>query len=281
MARNKKSYTLESCEKSLRKGLGLGVKEAYRPWVRIWSFGSEGVSSAVPGITVRRTHELLSGIETRVFLLAEFSHDVVDIREQFPLLPLDHVVALANAADITYPHLSGAPYILTTDLLLTKVIDGITSYVAIAVKPAARLLEKSVLDKLEIERLWWNSLGVEWLLATEEDVSVDVGDNLMWISHYFREEEFDYAAIDISMLFPIVSRLEPAAYLIGDVITEIAELLHLETHQSKLILCKAIWEHLLVIDLNISIQKEGLIKILHWQLPEAGYESEGHYEYIA
>ncbi len=281
MGRNKNQYSIEACERSLRQGLGLGVKEDYRPWVRIWSFGSEGVSSAVPGVIVKRTHELLSGIETRVFLLAEFSRGVVDIREQFPLLPLDHVVALAEAAGITYPHRTGAPYVLTTDLLVTKLIGGVPHYLAIAVKPAAKLLEKSILDKLEIERLWWNSIGVEWVLATEEDVSEAVGDNLMWISHYFREKDFNYAAIDISALPELALMLPTGVYLIVDVINQISNHFNFSIDQSKLLLCKAIWEHVLKIDLNISIPKDGLLKILDWDFADARSNSGGYYENIA
>lgn len=281
MGRSKNQYSIEACERSLRQGLGLGVKEDYRPWVRIWSFGSEGVSSAVPGVIVKRTHELLSGIETRVFLLAEFSRGVVDIREQFPLLPLDHVVALAEAAGITYPHRAGAPYVLTTDLLVTKLIGGVPNYLAIAVKPAAKLLEKSILDKLEIERLWWNSIGVEWVLATEEDVSEAVGDNLMWISHYFREKDFNYAAIDTSALPELASILTPGIYLIGDLITQVSDYLNLSADQSKLLLCKAMWEHVLKIDLNISIQKDGVVKILNWDFSSACSNGGDLYENIA
>jgi hypothetical protein len=190
-------------------------------------------------------------------------------------------MALAEVEGITYPHRAGAPYILTTDLLITKVKDGVTSYLAIAVKPAAKLLEKSILDKLEIERLWWNSIGVEWVLATENDVSETVGDNLMWISHYFREIDFNYAAIDTSVLPELALMMPTGVYLIGDVINQVSNHFNFSIDQSKLLLCKAIWEHVLKIDLNISIPKDGLLKILDWDFSDARSNSGGYYENIA
>lgn len=170
MGRPRKRRTVEDYEKLLADGFGIGEKESYRPWIRIPDFASYGVSAAIPGITVKRIHEVLSGIETRAFLIAEFNKSVIDIREQFPLFPVDHLIALAARAGIIYPRVSGAPYVLTTDLLLTIEKEGEISYLAIAVKPTEALRKKSVLDNLELERLWWTSLGVEWVLATETDL---------------------------------------------------------------------------------------------------------------
>lgn len=268
MARRGDQYSIKACEKWLAQGRGRGIRETYKPWVRIGDFSSRGVSTAVPGIKVKRIHELLSGIETRAFLVAEFNKDVIDIREQFPLLPLDHVVALAQQVGITYPHIRGEPFTLTTDLVITRRVDGVTSYHAVAVKPMADLLKKSIRDKLELERLWWNSLGVEWLLCTENDVSQAVEDNLTWVSQEFRSHEFDYASVNTWALTPFIEKLEPRRYLIGDLIVQIAETILSSPQEAKIILCKAIWEHYVTVDLEVSIPNEGIISILDWQFDQ-------------
>lgn len=179
MARRRVEYSIKACEKWLAQGRGKGEKETYKPWVRIGEFSSRGVSTAIPGIKTKRVHELMSGVETRAFLVAEFNKTVIDIREQFPLFPLDHVVALAKQADITYPFIRGEPFILTTDLLLTRCVNDVVSYLAIAVKPTSELKKKSILDKLEIERLWWNSLGIDILsIKSTQELSESLdGDN--------------------------------------------------------------------------------------------------------
>ncbi len=280
MGRPRKRSTVEDYERLLADGFGTGEKENYLPWVRIPDFASYGVSAAIPGITIKRTHEVLSGLETRAFLIAEFNKSVIDIREQFPLFPVDHLIALAERAGIVYPRVSGTPYVLTTDLLLTIEKEGEASYLAVAVKPTEALRKKSVLDNLELERLWWTSLGVEWVLATETDLPEVVGDNLTWISHEFREVEFDYDSVNTWMLEPLASKIEPRTYMIGELICRIAQELNLDTIEAKILLCKAIWQHLLVIDLNVSIQKQGMIKVLAWNFSDPSYE-EPSYENIA
>lgn len=73
MARRTVDYSIKACERWLAQGRGRGEKETYKPWVRIGDFSSRGVSAAIPGIKTKRVHELLSGIETRAFLVAEFN----------------------------------------------------------------------------------------------------------------------------------------------------------------------------------------------------------------
>jgi hypothetical protein len=156
MPGRRKDYSPEACERWLKQGYGRGSNELYKPWINIRNFPSYGRSTAIRGLTVPRIHELFSDLEKMAFTLADFSQDVIDIREQFPLLPLNHIQALSTQVGITYPKVSGHPWIMTTDLLLT--LKG-NRYLAIAVKPSTKLLIKSVRDKLELERLWWASLG--------------------------------------------------------------------------------------------------------------------------
>lgn len=276
MARRRVEYSIKACEKWLAQGRGKGAKETYKPWVRIGEFSSRGVSTAIPGIKTKRIHELMSGIETRAFLVSEFNKTVIDIREQFPLFPLDHIVALAKQADITYPFVRGEPFTLTTDLLLTRRVNDVVSYLAIAVKPTSELKKKAVIDKLELERLWWNSLGIDWILCTEKDLSQSVEDNLTWASQEFRAQECDYESIDDRVLSPYLSNFEPRRYLISDLILQIAETLNLSLEESKVILCKAIWEQHVLIDLEVSIPSEGIISILGWQFGELDIGGAAH-----
>jgi hypothetical protein len=72
----------------LKRGRGIGVGAAYQPWIKIHDFSSAGTSSRTGGITVNRVHHLLSSLETTYLYLLERDPDVIDIREQFPILEL-------------------------------------------------------------------------------------------------------------------------------------------------------------------------------------------------
>ena len=106
-------------------------------------------------------------------LVAEFSPDVLDIREQFPILPQSAVQSIAHALNIRYPVYPGTkvPFVMTTDFLLTiKQPDGSTRLAARTLKYTESLkpgkgLERT-LEKFEIERAYWERSSSGWEVPT-------------------------------------------------------------------------------------------------------------------
>lgn len=87
--------------------------------------------------------------------MAEFSDSVVDIREQFPLLPLSLSLKISQLLDIDHPknRISKDPIVITTDFLLTCSDGQRVWYEAVCVKPSEKLSDKRVAEKLDIERV--------------------------------------------------------------------------------------------------------------------------------
>src|SRR3546814_5272440 len=81
-----------------------------------------GRSWKIQGVKIDRIHHLLSDLERAYFLLCEFSEDVVDIREQYPLLPVESTQAIARAIGVRYPKYktTSVPMVMTTDFLLSR-----------------------------------------------------------------------------------------------------------------------------------------------------------------
>src|SRR5690625_7154411 len=107
---------------------------------------------------------MLSEHESCFFYIAEFCDSVIDIREQFPLLPLDLSVKIAKTFGVDHPIVPGtkSPNVMTTDFVLTR-SDGVnTWYEAVSVKPAGKLTAKRAAEKLESERhgRQWRGDGV-------------------------------------------------------------------------------------------------------------------------
>lgn len=68
-----------------------------------------------------RIYHLLSNMELSYFYILDWSDKVCDIREQYPLLDIATVLEIADKAGIRYPfdNVSGFPYVLTSDFLIT------------------------------------------------------------------------------------------------------------------------------------------------------------------
>ena len=103
MGRRRVLKSLEDYVRALQNGKGLGVGASYQPWLRVNDVSSNGKSVKIYGIKTDRTYQLISGIEEHFYYYAEFNPRVIDIREQFPLFPVDLVACVAREAGLDYP----------------------------------------------------------------------------------------------------------------------------------------------------------------------------------
>ena len=174
--------TEEKLRQMLREGRGQGEGETYRPWIEVTDFSSRGVSPRVDGVKVRRTHHLLSTAERNAFLLFEWATDVVDIREQFPL-DRDTTRLLAAAAGIPHPCYPGTkvPLVLTTDFLLVQLQNGHRERLAVNVKQDEELTDPAVLERLELQRLYFAAIGVRHLLLPASRIPAREAENISLI----------------------------------------------------------------------------------------------------
>jgi hypothetical protein len=173
-------------EKRVKAGFGQGHGRNYKSWLTAQSFSSIGYTIRVPGKKTGREHHLFSNIELEFFHVLDWSPRVVDIREQFPLLPVDETLAYSAAHRIRHPMdpRTKEPYVLTTDFLVTIRNTPRDTEEARAVKPASALQSPRTLEKLQIERLYWNARNVKWGIVTEQDIPKNVSHNLRWLHPY-------------------------------------------------------------------------------------------------
>jgi len=188
MQRYPKRFDAKLLARYLKEGRGTGEGAQYTPWVQIYDFPSEGLSSIVSGWkTNGRDHHLLSTMELHFFYLANWSRKVIDIREQFPLLsfgskrpPLEETLAIAAERKLRHPQDDETkhPIVLTTDFLLTLEIDGKHVYHARTIKKVQDLANKRVIEKFEIERRYWQAHKIDWGIVTERDMSPIIVNNI-------------------------------------------------------------------------------------------------------
>ena len=180
MAKHRREWNDRIYNKYLQEGRGQGTGASYKPWIIIQDFSSVGMVSRVIGAKTGRIHHLMSKLELCLFYLLDWSDDVIDIREQYPLTDLTKAIELAERAGIKYPYdtKSGFPYVITSDFFLqTKQGAKILS-----VKPASELSEPRVREKLEIERRYWTDCGISWSIATEREINRTKAANIEWLA---------------------------------------------------------------------------------------------------
>lgn len=200
MGRGNREWTQAKFERYVKEGRGFGNGENYKPWITVTDFPSIGRSARSPGWKTKRVHHFFSDHERRLFYLFEWSDIVVDVREQFPLLDLSQAMSIACDMGFKYPTdpVSGAPYVLTTDFMLTVNHQGKFIQIARTVKPSQDLEKKSVASKLELERRYYINQNIDWAIVTEKEIPRLLALNIEWIHPaYFLEAtpEMDVTAL--------------------------------------------------------------------------------------
>ncbi|MEZ8772953.1 transposase [Vibrio lentus] len=190
MAGRRKLEKLADFKRALKQSYGLGEGANYTPWIRVQDVKSHGHSGKIEGIKSGRTHHTLSEQESCFFYLAEFSDSVIDIREQFPLLPLSLSLKISKSLDIEHPKhpITKDPVIMTTDFLLTCSDGQRVWYEAVCVKPREKLSDNRTAEKLDVERVWWELLGVPFHIFCLSELNQIKSRNIQWITDAKRKK---------------------------------------------------------------------------------------------
>lgn len=195
MAKRREILDESKIEKYIKLGYGSGEGKEYKPWIEIQDFPSLGRVSRPFGWKANRIHHLLSDLEKKYFYMLEWSDIVVDIREQFPLFNRELAIEIAQEKAIKYPVFKGTdiPYIMTKDFMITvRTGTGQLKNIARTVKPSADLEKKSVIEKYEIERSYWERKGIDWGLVTENEINDNLASNIEWIHLCYRYEDLEF-----------------------------------------------------------------------------------------
>lgn len=184
MAGSRSVIGQKAIDRMIKQGRGQGTREQYKPWLTVRDVPSHGRSYRDLGWKTGRSHHFLSTLEFLYYLVLEWSLVVTDIREQYPLLSekgaIDDTLAIADNFGIKYPThpKTKEPIVLTTDFYITlQDEDGAIEH-ARTVKYAKDLSKRRTIEKLEIERRYWETRGVDWGIVTEHEIPATLAKNI-------------------------------------------------------------------------------------------------------
>jgi len=176
--------------KRFKEGRGNGEGKTYKPFLEVRDVPSSGRIHRLPSITHGRIVHLLSDLELAAFLLFDWSSNVIDIREQFPLDP-NRTFELSQTCQISHPAFRGDYQVMTTDFVIDIDINGKIHTQAISVKYSTDLKNKRVIEKQELERRYWESKEIEWFIFTENEVPNILIQNIKWVLPHIHSFELN------------------------------------------------------------------------------------------
>lgn len=168
----------------IKNGRGQGIGEKYLPFIQAHDnkTASEGWIARHKGWKTKRIHHTLSEHERKYLFYCEWLDGVSDIREQWPLLPKEKTIEIAQQLGIMHPHLDGTPVIMTTDFNLTLETKTGSRNVIRTIKPCDKLSDRT-LELFEIERVYFAEQGIDWCIITEDKIPSNLVKNIEWMAN--------------------------------------------------------------------------------------------------
>ncbi|TBL68367.1 TnsA endonuclease C-terminal domain-containing protein [Paenibacillus thalictri] len=183
MSKRQRKTTQAVIEKRIKEGRGTGHFSDYKPWLTIHDVPSQGVVTRILGWKSDRLHHYFSEyFELAHHYQLEWALGCCDIREQYPLLPLEKTLFIADKLGVKHPvdPKTKHPIVMTTDMLLTVQTEDDVRFVAHTIKPKSKL-NKRVLEKFEIEKVFFKDASIEWALITEHQINYELVKNVEWL----------------------------------------------------------------------------------------------------
>lgn len=124
---------------------------------------------------------LMSDLERNAVFELEW-RGALDIREQFPL-DRERTRSIARELGVRHPRdpRSGVDIVMTTDVVVDLAIASGSRLVPHFVKPAGELGKRRIQEKFEIERIYWEQLGLRLQVLTDRELRGTRFENIRWL----------------------------------------------------------------------------------------------------
>lgn len=159
--------------------------------LKVTTFSSKGRATRIKSIKNNEIYHLQSDNQLRLFLLLEWTDVVTDIKVNHELNDLE--ANLENTENLRLDKFIdkeiGNLYKLHTNFLITINKQNAEEKVAISVKSVTELERKVVIEKIEIERRYWSSKGVEFYIITDKQLDRIVAENIIWVRETLLDKE--------------------------------------------------------------------------------------------
>lgn len=206
MAKRKYGWDAKKIERYIKQGRGQQEGKNYKPWLLAQDLPSTGRDGQREGWKTGRDHHLLSDLESDYFYLLEWSSTVTDIREQFPLLPIEETVSIAEELGIKHSNDNKTKEIvvMTTDFVINI---GSKEFVR-TLKYAGDLEDARTMEKLEIEREYWRRRNIDWGIVTDKEIPEILCENVKWVrKEYYNPDVSKLGSFIVESIEKIVYQL--------------------------------------------------------------------------
>lgn len=204
------TWTEAKFKRFLSEKRGQGKHEQYHPWLTVSDIPSRGRSTRIFSHKANRIVHLLTDTQLRYFYLLEWNESITDINEQFPLLEMELIVDQLDESLLKRLKNSktNVPHIMLTTFLVTAINEQGQEYqFARTLKDAAELEKKATIERLELQRVYWNSRKINFGIVTPHEIPIQKSKNIEWVLPALNIQYFGVSEREMSQYAEWMSQL--------------------------------------------------------------------------
>ncbi|MEK5357911.1 TnsA endonuclease C-terminal domain-containing protein [Paenibacillus sp. FSL L8-0709] len=199
MARNS-DWTEAKFKRFLAEGRGKGEKDTYRSWLQVSDLASRGRSTRFYSNKEKRVIHVFTDQQLYYALLLEFDESVLSYKEQYPLIDTEPI--LEQLDEILLKRLKGKdseiPHVMLTTFLVTAVDEKGEEYqFARTLKDESELNKKPIIERLEIQKRWWEFRNVDFGIVTPNEIPVQQSKNIQWVLCSLNMQDYGFTKGDM------------------------------------------------------------------------------------
>jgi hypothetical protein len=168
----------------LKEGRGSGEGSEYKSWLQVQDINSQGRSTRTYSYKSQRVIHLLSDLQLYYWYLLEFDDMVLDVREQFPLLDF-HEMNIPVDQELEkklFNTKTNVPHVFIVSFMVTRIDqNGNSIYEARAIKSSTELAKKATIDRLELQRRYFEKKQIDFGVVTERNINKQLARNIGWV----------------------------------------------------------------------------------------------------
>ena len=168
------------------RGMGEGLE--YNSWFAVRDVPSDGTAGDIAGIKVPRPFVTLSTLEATQLFKIERRKNILDIRENWPILHMDRTRELCREHRVRHVYRGRYLFPFTIDFLITELLNGRISYSAESVKTPDKAADPEALLRLLIEELWCREHNIPWSLVDTSEYTPAMLSALRFMRAWFQYE---------------------------------------------------------------------------------------------
>lgn len=253
--KKRKNVTIQDRTRWIHEWQSNWENGVYSPFIRTQDVPSKGNKYRVYGISSGRVHHFLSTNEYLFFFVLEMNTEILNIYEQFPLLPIEKTISIAKELGIKHPRYPGTkiekPF--TSDFFVSMIGNENQVF---SIKPEEDLKSDRTVEKQLIEKAYWNLQGIPWMPVTDREIKTTSSKNL---AHLYGHSRLDPVLADLQRIWlpkffaeisycpfdKICSSIERASAFSG-----------IDFNTGVTLFLNSIWNKLILIDWNQPIYLE-------------------------